>query len=86
MKIGKLDKRHNGHGKFKYYVNFSFNTLQKFVEVRNWCWQTWGPSAELDTLKKISNVAKWSWICDQYNTRIYLNGDTEYQWFVLKWK
>lgn len=88
MKTGKLDKRHNGHRDFKYYVQFSSLEQQKFVEVRNWCWQTWGPSAELDILRYLQerHDMKWAWICDNYNIRLYLKTDTEYQWFVLKWK
>jgi len=84
MKIGKLDKRHNGYDRFKYFASFSSTNLYKFVEVRNWCWQNWGPSSELD----ITGLGdqKWAWIHGQYNTRIYLATDAEYQWFVLKWK
>lgn len=87
MKIGKLDKRHKGHETFRYYTQFSFSTYDKFIEVRNWCWQTWGPSSELDLLSHVkTDSIKWAWIHDQYNTRIYLASDREYQWFVLKWK
>ena len=84
MKTGKLDKRHNGNSRFKYFASFGYGELLKFVEVRNWCWQTWGPSAELDISGLVDQ--KWAWVHDDYNTRIYLASDTEYQWFILKWK
>jgi hypothetical protein len=84
IKVGKLDKRHKGHTRFKYYASFRSTNLLDFVKVRNWCWQTWGPSAELD-IQGLSNQ-KWAWTHNDYNTRIYLISDTEYQWFVLKWK
>lgn len=84
MKTGKLDKRHTGHSRFKYFASFSYTNIHKFVEVRNWCWENWGPSAELD-IQGLQDQ-KWSWIHDSYNTRIYLASDAEYQWFLLKWK
>ena len=87
MKIGKLDRRHNGHGIFRYYVRFTSAELEKFVDVRNWCWQTWGASCELDTFYHLENPnQKWGWVRDSYNTKIYLGSDAEYQWFLLKWK
>lgn len=88
MKIGKLDRRHNGHLQFKYYARFLTISMDQFCEVRNWCWQTWGPSAELDTIRYLEygKDLKWAWICDQYNVKIYLATDKEYQWFTLKWK
>lgn len=88
MKIGKLDKRHNGHKNFKYHVRFYTINRDKFVDVRNWCWKTWGPSAELETLDLLQKYTdhKWSWVCDKYTTKIFLRSDDEYQWFLLKWK
>jgi len=84
IRLGKLDKRHTGHSRFKYFASFSYIDLLTFVSVRNWCWQTWGPSAELD-IQGLQDQ-KWAWVHDNYNTRIYLASDKEYQWFVLKWK
>jgi hypothetical protein len=86
MKIQKLDRRHNGHKVFKYFVGFSFYTTEKFIEVRNWCWQTWGPSCELEHANKLEICPKWAWLSDQYNMRIYLQTDAEYSWFLIKWK
>lgn len=88
MKIGKLDRRHNGHNQFKYYARFLTFQMDQFCEVRNWCWQTWGPSAELDTIRYLEHGRnlKWAWTCDQYNVKIFLASDKEYQWFTLKWK
>ncbi|NDG31918.1 hypothetical protein EB118_17820 [bacterium] len=86
MKIRKLDRRHNGHGYFKYYVQFSYIEPQKFIEHRNWCWQTWGPSCELEFYPTLPIKPKWAWVKDQYNIRLYLETDSEYAWYGLKWK
>jgi hypothetical protein len=86
MKIRKLDRRHNGHEFFKYYVQFSFINPEQFIEHRNWCWQTWGPSCELEFHSKQTIKPKWAWLSDQYSIRIYLESDSEYSWYILKWK
>lgn len=85
MKTGKLDKRHNGHKSFKYHVRFNIHELEKYVEVRNWLWETYGPSAELEVVRDTNMNVKWSWVYDQYNIKCFLASDKEYQWFVLKW-
>lgn len=84
MKTFKLDKRYNGHKVFTYGIQFYRNELDKFIEVRNWCWHNWGPGAEIEHHALQPNV--WSWECSQFNKRIYLQTDKEYNWFTLKWK
>jgi len=88
MKTGKLDRRHNGYGDFKYYVRFfATKETQKFCDVRNWCWEQWGPSSELDSRCSLETPnPAWAWVKDNYNTKIYLASDKEFQWFILKWK
>lgn len=54
----KLDKRNNGFGHWKYYVdrpksNYGqfltlFTSRNIFFQWREWCWTQWGPSKELD--------------------------------------
>ena len=86
MKAKKLDKRHKGHGLFKYAVIFDYKETEKFCEIRNWCWSQWGPSSELDLYKSCSfNSEGWAWITDEWRKNIYLKSDKEYQWFILKW-
>ena len=88
MRHNKLDRRYKGHGQFKYTVSFWLSKeYPKFCEIRNWCWQQWGSSAEVDIW--IKNPAlqspNWCWVKDDYRVRIYLTSDKEYQWFLLKW-
>ena len=88
MRHKKLDKRYNGYGKFTYTVDFWLTReYPQFCEIRNWCWQQWGPSAEYDIWAKDPSLqsASWCWIKDDYRTKIHLATDKEYQWFLLKW-
>lgn len=53
MKSRKLDRRHNGYDIFQYGVDFTNNEELKFCQIREWCWQQFGPSCELDIARKI---------------------------------
>ncbi len=86
MKTGKLDRRHKGHDLFRYYAQFGHSEVDEFVKVREWCWQTWGSSCEIEILDRINKKLKWAWVNDQYNTRLYFETENEYSWFLMKWK
>lgn len=86
MKLKKLDKRYKGHEHFKYLATFWHKDKEKFCEVRNWCWQQWGPGCEIDFHHSVVNrSSSWSWLIDEYRMNIYIATDKEYQWFLLKW-
>jgi hypothetical protein len=86
MKVKQLDRRFSGYGNFKYHIQFQTNELQKFSDVRNWCWQTWGPSCELEHYNKINPPnGFWCWGSTEWYIRIYLATPAEYSWFLLKW-
>jgi len=85
MKKRKLDKRHSGYGEYTYYVDFLYKENQEFYDMRNWCWDTWGPSCELDMIKNVSTKGEWAWIYDKWRKRILLKSEKEYNWFCLKW-
>ena len=42
-KIRKIDGRNKLYGEFDYQIQIPTHT---FLEVRAWCWETWGPSIE----------------------------------------
>ena len=56
LEIKKLDGRHTGYNYFKYsvrvysdYLLFKNRVVDNYYfEMRDWCWQTWGGSKELD--------------------------------------
>jgi hypothetical protein len=97
----KLDRRHTGYGHFTYYVKprvsyLEYNNKQTFHEWRDWCWETWGSSKEIDewlrdirtrTLaKSVSHNEHWVWQNDEHSCRIFLRTDAELALFLLKWK
>jgi hypothetical protein len=97
IKIKKTDKRHIAYDRFGYYVEIKRDDWaerhavhEKFFEIRLWCWETWGPSREVDQYSlEYSNTPdkndKWSWINDQYRARLYLGDKAEAAYFTLKW-
>ena len=85
MKLKKLDARMKGYGDFKYAAKFrKSGDRERFIEIRNWCWETWGPSCELEFWKEDRNPA-WSWAVTEFEMKIYLDGDKEASWYTLKW-
>ncbi len=90
MKIRKLDRRMKGYGDFVYGVDFSWNWEGvRFDQARQWCWETFGPSTELDIWHELEptseNNSRWAWDRNQYRTMIYLKSDVERNWFVMRW-
>ena len=86
MKIVKLDRRYTGGRSFDYAVEFipAYKEGELFCEVREWCWQTWGPGRELKFINLDSDHC-WCFMTDNYRTRIYLKGEQELEWFMLRW-
>lgn len=91
MRIRKLDKRMTGYGYFKYGVDFSWAWQgARFDQARRWCWETFGPSVEIDIWHELEDIKeprneRWCWDRNQYRTMIYLKSDAERNWFVMTW-
>lgn len=98
IEVKKTDKRHLGHDRFKYYVNISAKEwgehkliMEKFFELRQWCWENWGPSREITAYSDIEGCWQgdqnhaWSWVNDEHRARLYLCGKEEATYFALKW-
>lgn len=85
MKLKKIDRRMNGFGDFQYKVGYlRYHDRYKFIEIRNWCWEQWGPSCEYEFWKLDINPS-WCWIIDRNELRILLASTKEAQWYSLKW-
>jgi hypothetical protein len=84
IKHYRLDKRHSGASYFTYAAEFNLKTQKSFCDIREWCWEQWGPSCELE-FWRAGNRPAWCWINDQNKMRIYFSTDKEYQWFLLRW-
>lgn len=96
FKIQKLDRRHTGYGTFTHFVtpkNY-FLLLEKihFLEVRKWCWDTFGPGAEREWTVELhqtpttlpQNKYAWAWHTQDQHKRIYFTEEA-YVIFALKW-
>lgn len=89
----KVDKRNTGYPEWKYIINYpGYVRQQMFYKWREWCWQTWGPSKEIDAWKKdmndpnaVSQNSNWCFQHDQYSIRIYLRSDKDLSMFLLRW-
>lgn len=97
IQIQKLDHRFAGHKHFKYRISWrtvKHERIVNFIELRNWCWETFGPSNERDIIIYLADkdegfVRCWSWHIEKDSVRytpfIYLATDQEYALFKLKW-
>ena len=93
--VKKLDMRFTGYPHWKYYVSASrSNTpddrVDLFVQWREWCWNMWGASKELDFFYYVlgggpCNNSHWCWNSNDDNRRIYLASDVELLEFTLRW-
>lgn len=88
-KLQKLDRRHNGFTRFNYRVEFY--EIPQFNQIRDWCWETWGSSCELDHASRVNFVPPkdlvWCWRCDE-NPRgmyLYFKSYNEASVYSLKW-
>lgn len=97
FKVNKLDRRHNGHGFWKYHITMKYSTTRReaknnFFQMRDWAWATWGSSKELlewiedrDYVNALCQNEHWSWQSDYYHVRLYLRTDKELSLFLLRW-
>ena len=88
MLLEKLDGRHQGNLWFTHRSWFPKRDTKAFLDVREWCWNTFGPSCELGLYSE-SKQANWAWRVDEersysVNYYIYLTEDAR-ALFALKW-
>ena len=78
----------NGWGDFTHFVEFRKKERMKYLEVRNWCWEQWGPSCEFEhwaVIDKSEVNPAWAWDSREYDMRIYLGADQQVSWYILRW-
>lgn len=99
IQLTTLDGRYLGHEVFNYSITLRYNVDSEtdFVKVREWCWNVFGPSREIDLcLDPRYNQAlgdpRWSWhsprtsyMNSRPRPRIYLATDREAAEFLLRW-
>lgn len=92
MLLRRLDARMSGFGFFSHGVFFHAGSAgrREFSEIRQWCWESWGGTTELDIWQerygsKLANPA-WSWQRPEgRGPRIYLATEREVSMYLLKW-
>jgi hypothetical protein len=85
VRLKKLDRRYTGGAEFDYCLDFFGPDKGKyFCQVRNWFWETFGPSSEMLYYDDSDQV--WAWITDTYRTRIYIRSNKELEWYKLRWE
>ena len=88
MKVVKLTRQYSGFGTFSHRIEIrstrpDFNK-RCWIEIRNWLWSQFGPSAELFLATPEffdGNQPKWAWDSDK--SVIYIT-DEAYTMFMLK--
>jgi hypothetical protein len=89
MKIKKLTRQYNGSEEFTHMVQYILKDAGEFVKHRAWCWETWGPSCELEYRHRLGEVnanLRWCWMSDDNGRiRIYFASATEASHFGLRW-
>jgi hypothetical protein len=90
LKLEKLDNRHALHTVFSHRVKMmGMDTVPKFVEMRNWLWENYGPGLERELVwvmqfHEAVTDTKWAWHTEDRKYYIYLKGDVV-TYFSLKW-
>ncbi len=92
MKTRKIDNRNDLCGDFVWQITM---TVEEFLSIRDWCYETWGSTVEYQWWNKHGpkrNAVMWSF--DNSTTRynnsnkypaIYLRSNKELALFNLKW-
>lgn len=92
LRIKKTDGRHVGNAIFRYMVLFAYKSneaarYKEISDIRQWCWEQFGPSCEYHEYVKIVEGGlevnnKWCWLD---SSRILLISEKERNWFLLRW-
>lgn len=86
MRINELDGRFKGHQYFDYYASLNkYTELELFQEAREWCWNSFGPSSEVEIIMELKQQPKWCWDFNLYHCRILFRDEATMNWFRLKY-
>lgn len=90
IKLQPLDRRMTAHDLFSHRLSFhGHNVLGiiKMAEVRDWLWDTYGPSSEVDYVRETHPDQIWSWEVSPTTDRpprIYIKGPALTQYLLIK--
>jgi hypothetical protein len=90
--VRKLDSRNHLYAVFKYQLKCN---LPIFFDMREYCWEQWGPGIEAEHFVNTVNHAltwyPWAWDSNKYNGasikhgKLYLKDDEALTLFGLRW-
>lgn len=99
--VEKLDGRHKGSNYFSHRIRVAgplVEVIYHFNSIREWCWSTWNPSFERESILKLiwksgglvngfTLPKHWSWHIDRdgFEYFIYLRTPEDLTMFELKW-
>lgn len=89
-KVRKLDSRFNGSKNFTHMIEYTGSIRDRtflFMQQRQWCWETFGPSSELEfypLLPDMDVLTDWAWQTSHGLIRLYFN-EKQLAWFKIKW-
>lgn len=96
FKAKRSDNRNACYPYFKYVIQPK-KSDNDFFTIRNWCWETFGSSKEIEawlrdknprysgsTTTPVSHNLQWAWKYGLYSSDIYLATDKEYSFFLLR--
>lgn len=87
--LQKLDGRHSLSHFFTHRARLiGIDDIHKWIEMRNWLWENYGPGLERDTVwlvhyKKLE-CPQWAWHVDDRKYYLYLK-DEVLTHFTLRW-
>lgn len=70
------------------------DVIKEFIQCRNWCWEHFGPSCEVDSYDSAVHSftfgpekpdPDWAWTQKDYGKRIYFKDETIAGMFSLMW-
>jgi len=67
---------------------YRIDRTKNFQELRVWCWEQWGPSMEVGIITSdMIDELRWAWEIEPAGgrRRIYLKGDEELSYAMLRW-
>lgn len=90
IKLQPLDRRMTAHDLFSHRLSFHGHSVlgvMKMDEVREWLWNTYGPSSEIDYVRETHPGQLWAWETSPMSAappRIYLRGQALTQYLLSK--
>lgn len=89
FKIVKVDARYKAHPHFQFYVvPTEWPLVDYYLELREWCWATYGPGCDVDmrcAYNPPEATYTYKWVWQDEECRIFFKDSPEFAHFQLIW-